>query len=127
MAPIDSLERCIGSLRIHEVKADRPGFRGFGPQAMPNGFPGVFRNQFLEIRLGAFMLLMGSAGPAIYGRQFRPAIGPAHVHDADGFESRAGWLDAEQARGLAALNNGGSPIVYTRRVPSSGVHSRDFC
>ena len=71
---------------------------------MTGRFLGIFRDEFFEIRLGAFMLLMGAPSSAIYGRKFRPAVGGAHVHDTDGFEPGTRRLDPEQARWLAALD-----------------------
>src|SRR5882724_505685 len=38
MAPIDSLERCMVHLQIHQVKTDGAGFRAFGPQAVADRF-----------------------------------------------------------------------------------------
>src|SRR5437773_4951783 len=59
MAPMVSLERCIGYLRIHQVKADGAGFRTLGAQTVAGGFLGILRHHFLKLSLGAFMLLMG--------------------------------------------------------------------
>src|SRR5437762_2200290 len=83
MAPMVSLERCIGHLRIHQVKADGARFRTFGAQTVAGGFLGILRDHFLELSLGAFMLLMGRTGAAIDGCKFRPCVGPAHVDNAD--------------------------------------------
>jgi hypothetical protein len=69
---------------------------------------------------------MGYAGPAEDSRQFRPAIGPAHVYEKDGLGPRAGRLDPEQARGLAVLNAtpeflfGGKEEVLVKRVGLNG-------
>jgi hypothetical protein len=46
-------------LQIHQVEADGAGFRAFGPQAIADRVLGVFRDQFLELGLGAFMFLKG--------------------------------------------------------------------
>src|SRR5258708_4149471 len=58
MAPMDSLERCIGRLHIHQVEADRTAFRPLSPNSVPHGFLGIFWYQFLEVRLGSFVLLV---------------------------------------------------------------------
>src|SRR5271163_4193398 len=80
MAPIDSLDRCMTGLQIKKVKADGAGFGALGPQTMAVGLFGVFRDQFLQFRLGALMFLIGGPGAAEGGRQLRPAIGRAHIH-----------------------------------------------
>ena len=45
--------------------------------------------------------------------KLRPGIGCAHVDDPDGFDPRPRRLDAEQARGLAALD--AAPELLLRR------------
>jgi hypothetical protein len=49
MAPMVSLERCIGGLHIRDVKADSARFRPFGAQAMADGLLGILRHQLLQI------------------------------------------------------------------------------
>ena len=56
MAPMVSLERCIGGLHVHEVEADRARFGAFGAQAVSGRLLGVLRHQLLQIGLGALML-----------------------------------------------------------------------
>ena len=51
-------------LHFHQIKADRTGFRSLGPKSVAGRFLGIFRHQFLEVGLGAFVLLMGGSGPA---------------------------------------------------------------
>ena len=46
------------------VKADGAGFGTLGAQAMADGLPGVFRDQFLQIYLGTLMFLVGRSRPA---------------------------------------------------------------
>src|SRR5450631_2658335 len=81
MAPMVSLLRCIGQLRVHEVKADSPGFGALGAQAMPGGLLGVLRHQLLQVGLGAFVFLIGRAGAAVGGGELRPAVGGDHIDD----------------------------------------------
>src|SRR6516165_11855911 len=71
---------------------------------MSRGFPGVLRDQLLEVELRRLVLLVGPSGVAIDGREFGPAIGQAHVYDAHRLEPRPRRFDAEQARGLTALD-----------------------
>src|SRR5512146_1283612 len=77
MAPMVSLERCIG--RLQQVEADGPGFGTPGPQAVSNGLPGILRNQLLQVGLGPLMLLIGRPGPAVGGGKFGPGVRGAHI------------------------------------------------
>src|SRR6266851_1037783 len=88
MAPMVSLERCIGQIRIHEVKADGTRLRALGAQAVSDRLLGVLRHQLLQLGLSALVLLIGRAGPAIGGCEFRPRVGRAHIDDPDRFQSR---------------------------------------
>src|SRR6185437_3883944 len=81
MAPMVSLERCIGSLP--EIEVDGAGFRAFGLEAMPGCLPGILRHQFLQTGLGLLMLLMRRSGPPIAGGELSPAVGCAHIDDLD--------------------------------------------
>src|SRR6266851_5255232 len=101
MAPMVSLLRCIGQLRVHEVKADSTGFGALGAQAMPGGLFGILGHQLLQVGLGALVLLIGRAGAAVGGGELRPAVGGTHVNDPDRFQSWSWRLDTEQARRLA--------------------------
>jgi hypothetical protein len=57
MAPMVSLERCIG--RLHQLEADRAILGALGSDAVSGGLFGVLRHQFLQLRLGRLMLLEG--------------------------------------------------------------------
>src|SRR5665213_825081 len=82
MAPMVSLERCIGNLQ--EIEADGAGFRAFGLEAMPGSLPGILRHQFLQVGFGLLMLLMRRSSSSIAVGELSPAIGAAHVDDLDG-------------------------------------------
>src|SRR5450631_3886289 len=84
IAPMVSLERCMVCLQLNDLEADRAGFGAFGPQAVPQGFLGVFRHQLLQLGLGALMLLVGRAGPSVGGRELRPTVRRTHIDDSDG-------------------------------------------
>src|SRR5947199_6179924 len=83
MAPIVSLERCIGHLHIHEVKADRTGFRPLGTQPVAGRLLGILRYQLLQLGLGLFVLEEGRPGAAEGACQLCPAVGRTHIDDAD--------------------------------------------
>src|SRR5258707_2225726 len=104
MAPMDSLERCIGRLHIHQVEAHRTAFRPLSPNSVPHGFLGIFWYQFLEIRLGSFVLLERWSGPAIHRGEFCPGVGRVHIYHPDRFQARARRLHPKQARDFAILH-----------------------
>src|ERR1700681_375770 len=85
MAPMDSLERCIGRLHLHQVEAERTAFRPLCSNSVPHGFLGIFWHQFLEVRLRALVLLKRWSGPAVHGGEFRPGVGGAHIYHPDRF------------------------------------------
>ena len=70
----------------------------------PIGFLGIFRHESLELGLGGLVLEVGRSRATERGSELSPSVGRAHVDDADGLDPRAGRLDTEQARGLAAFN-----------------------
>src|SRR5260370_24698175 len=102
MAPIDSLERCIGHL--HQVEADGAGFGAFCPEAMSDRLLGILRHQFLELGLGALMFLKGRSGPSEGCCEFRPTVRCGHIDDADRLQPWPWGLDAKQPRRLAVLD-----------------------
>src|SRR3954454_7430176 len=103
IAPMVSLERGMTGLRLLEIKANRAGFRAFGPDAMPNRLLGVLRHQLLELGLGGVVFGMGEAGLTKHASEFGPGIGRTHIHDSDRLDLCPGRLDVKQARGLAGL------------------------
>src|SRR5229473_87738 len=104
MAPMVSLERCIGDLRIYKVKTDGTRFGALGAQAVPGGLLGVLRHQLLQLGLRALVLLIGRSGAAVGGSELRPGVGGTHVDNPDRFQPRSWRLDAEQPWFLAALD-----------------------
>src|ERR1700722_5728718 len=104
MVPIESLDWCTGCLHVQDFEAHGSGFRPFGPDAMPDGFLGVFRHQALQFGLGALVLEKSRPGPAKHAGKLAPGIGRAHVDAAHGFDPRPWRLNAEQSRFVAALN-----------------------
>src|SRR5215204_2097255 len=50
------------------------------------------------------MLDEGWSRPAIHGRELGPGVGLAHVDRPHSFDPCPGWLNAEEARGLAGLD-----------------------
>src|SRR5712691_409047 len=76
MAPIDSLDRCMGALHPalegEEVKAHRPGFRALGPNPMPDRLLGVLRHEAFQFGLGSLMLEISPPGPPEHAGELRP-------------------------------------------------------
>src|SRR5258707_1278248 len=56
MAPMDSLERCMVRLHVHQIKANRPGYRAFGAQAMADSFLCILGNELFQFCLCSFVL-----------------------------------------------------------------------
>src|SRR3954447_5743251 len=75
IAPMVSLERGMTGLRLLEIKTNRPGFRAFGPDSMPNRFLGVLRHQLLKLGLRGVVFGMGAAGLTKHAGKFGPGIG----------------------------------------------------
>src|SRR4051794_1980692 len=73
MAPMVSLERCIGNLQ--QFEADCAGFGPLCPQTVPDGFLGVFWHKLFQIRFGSLVLLEGAPRPAIGRGKLSPTIG----------------------------------------------------
>jgi hypothetical protein len=108
-----------------DLKAYRASFRTFGTEAVPRCFPGVLGNEPLEVELCRFVLFMRCSGTSICCRELCPAIGQAHVDNANRFQARLGRFDAKEARGLAALN--ASPELLLggqQKVPRSELRAR---
>ena len=71
---------------------------------MTDGLLGILRHELLQVGFGRFMLRVGGAGLPEDGCEFAPAVGGAHIDDADRFQPRSRGLDPEQARRIAALD-----------------------
>src|SRR6476619_8538180 len=71
---------------------------------MPDRLLDVLRHEAFELRLGVLMLEVGLACAAKNVGEFRPSVGRAHVDDPHSLDAGPGWLDAEDARTLAALD-----------------------
>src|SRR6266568_5288842 len=50
-AAIDSLDRCMGSLRLEDIEADGSVLRATRPDPVTDPLPGVLREEGLEFRL----------------------------------------------------------------------------
>ena len=93
---------------------------------------GVLRHQLLQVGLGALVLLVGRAGPAVGGGKLRPGVGGAHIDDPDGLQPRSWRLDAEQPGRLAVLDAApelllcGQKKVLVQRVGMDLVISTHF-
>src|SRR5712692_7212544 len=78
-AAIDSLDRCMGSLRLEHIEAHGPVLRAAGPDAVAEALLGILGEEGLELRLGTFVLAIGIASPQEDAREFGPAVRGAHV------------------------------------------------
>src|SRR5947207_2668699 len=90
---IHSPEACAsmeGLLQIDDVKADGAGLRSPGPHAMADRLAGILGNQPLELGLGALMVEISLAGIAKEPGELRPAVGRAHVDNANSLDPRPG-------------------------------------
>src|SRR3974390_363378 len=100
----DSLERCMGGLRVQEIQAHRAGPRTLGPDTMTDGLFGVLGHESFELCPGLLMLEVGVAGASEHVGKFRPRIGRAHVDDPHRLDPGSGRGPEEEAGGLAALH-----------------------
>src|SRR6516162_2798652 len=94
---------------LQQLETDRARLGPLGPKPVSRGLPSVLRDELLEVELRRLVLLVGPSGVAIDGREFGPAVGQAHVYDAYRLEPRPRRFDAEQARGLTALDAAREP------------------
>src|ERR1700747_1139749 len=65
---------------------------------------GILGHQYLEFGFGALVREEGFTRVAVNRRELCPRVRSAHVDDANGLYFGRRRLDAEQARGLAALD-----------------------
>src|SRR5689334_13241950 len=93
MAPMVSLERCIGPLPLDHIEAHRAGLRALGANAVSERLLGVPGHQALEFRLGLLVLDEGVPGAPEHGCKLGPSIRAAHVDDADRRQARPRRLD----------------------------------
>ena len=86
----------------------------------------ILRHQALKLGLGLLVLEVRVPGADKDAGELRPGIGGAHVDDANRLNPRLRRLDAEQARGLAALHTapelpfGGDNEVLVERIGMGG-------
>src|SRR6516164_3262971 len=80
---------------------------------MSCGLASVFRYQGFQLRLGPVMVERGRTGQPIEVCKLGPSVGAAHVNGPDRFDPWPRRVDAEEARGLAALDT--APEFSLRR------------
>src|SRR5262245_35859485 len=71
---------------------------------MPNRLLGVLRHKAFELRLGVLMLEVGLACAPKHTGEFGPGIRRTHIDGPHRLDASSRWLDAEEARALAALD-----------------------
>src|SRR5262249_46185223 len=100
-AATDSLDWGIGCLALQHIKAHRPRFRALGFHAMPDGLPGIFRHQGLELAFRPFVVEKGTPGAVEERGELRPGIRQTHVDDADGLDTWTGRLGEDEVGDFA--------------------------
>src|SRR6516164_1414750 len=63
IAPMVSLDWCIGALQLHRLEADRAGLGPFGLDPVADRLLGVLRHKLLKLGFCGFVILMRRAGP----------------------------------------------------------------
>src|SRR6476646_253519 len=71
---------------------------------MPDRLLDVLWHEAFELRLGVLMLEVGLACALKHTGEFGPGIRRTHIDDPHRLDAGPGWLDAEDARALAALD-----------------------
>src|SRR5262249_51463772 len=94
--PMVSLDRCMGPLPVHHLKAHGAGFRALGADAVAERLLGVLGHKLLEPDLGSLVFEKGLSGVAEKGRELGPRIRGAHVNDAHRGKAWPRRLDPEQ-------------------------------
>src|SRR5580704_4798881 len=102
--PMEPLDCCMSILGMQELKGDGTGFGALGAHAMADRLLRVLRHEALQFSFGAFVFEKCRVCSRKRAGEFCPAIGRAHIDDADRLNARLRWLDAEEGRGLAALH-----------------------
>src|SRR5205814_9780349 len=94
IAPMRSLERCIGILHRKRTEADGARFGSLGAQAVADRLLGIVRNELFELRLGGLVIAVRRADPQISRGKLRRArntdVGPT------GSSGMRWWLQNEK-------------------------------
>src|SRR6516225_2311608 len=127
-AATDSLERCMGRLQVKEIKAHCARLRAPCPQPMADCLLGILRKQGLELAFRPLVLEVSRPGPAKQRRELRPAVGGAHIHNANGFDARAWWFGIDEVGCFPGLDT--APELLFRRDQDAKIEwvygDRDF-
>src|SRR5437867_4419715 len=94
-APIDSLDRYMGSLRFWDVETHRSGSRPAGTDPMADRLLGIFRQKGLQVGFGSFVFDSGLTRPEEDTCGLRPAVRGTHVDHPDACDAGTGRFDAE--------------------------------
>ena len=101
---MEPLDCCMSILGIQERKGDGTGFGALGAHAMADCLLRVLRHEAFQFSLGSLVFEKCRVSLSKRASEFCPGIGRAHIDDADRFNPRLRRVDAEQGRGLAALD-----------------------
>ena len=89
---------------MQELKGDGAGFGALGAHAMADCLLRVLRHEAFQFSLGALVFEKCRVSSSKRAGEFCPGIGRAHIDNADRRNARLRRLDAEEGRGLAALD-----------------------
>src|SRR6267142_3421087 len=104
MAATLSLDRCMTSLHLDQIEADRARFRPLRSDAMAHRLLGILWHQTFELALGALVVSVGLSGLAKQRRKCCPGIGSVHVDHANRFDARLRRFAIEQHWRFARLD-----------------------
>src|SRR5437879_1063172 len=104
MAAMLSLDRCMGSLHLDQVKADGARFRAFCPDAVAHRLLGILGHQPPEFAFGPLMVGMGVLGLTKQPGKLGPGIGGVHVDHPDRLDPGFWRFAFEQRGGFAGLD-----------------------
>ena len=119
---MEPLDCCMAILRIQELKGDGTGFGALGAHAMADRLLRVLRHEAFQFSLGALVFEKCRVSSSKRAGEFCPGIGRAHIDDTDRRNARLRRLDAEEGRGLAALDTppelplGGDNEMLIKRI-----------
>src|SRR5437764_13634395 len=93
---MESLDRCMGALRIEHIETDGARLRTARPNAVAAGLFRIVWDECLQLGLGPLVLGMGFACSQKDAGEFRPAVRYDHVDHSDALDWRPGRFNPEE-------------------------------